>query len=123
MKRKKRIRVGRRGGEKIQAAEWVDEELRDSIKKRSKLSREWRIARKRGEPEEVIKECERKYREQKILTGQLTGEKKGSWEIYKIQETKADGKKFWSLVKELLGRTKKKDEEVYIYEEDGGKKM
>ena len=40
LKRKKRNRVGRRGEERIQAAEWVDEELRDSFKKRSKLSRE-----------------------------------------------------------------------------------
>ena len=55
LKRKKRIRVGRRGEEKVQAAEWVDEELRDNIRKRSKLSRRWRLARKRKEPEEDVK--------------------------------------------------------------------
>ena len=39
LKKKKRIGVGKRGEEKVQAAEWVDEELRDNIRKRSKLSR------------------------------------------------------------------------------------
>lgn len=39
LKKMKRIRVGRRGDEKVQAAEWVDEELRDNIRKRSRLSR------------------------------------------------------------------------------------
>ena len=42
LKKKKRIRIGRKGEEKIQAAEWVDEELRDNIKKRSRLSRRWK---------------------------------------------------------------------------------
>ena len=56
------------------------------------------------------------------MTKMMTGKKKGSWNIYKIQEAKADWRKFWNLVKELLGKTKKKDEEVYIYEGDGSKK-
>ena len=96
LKKKKRIRVGKRGEEKIQAAEWVDEELRDNIKKRSKFSRRWRLARKRKEPEEDIKRFEREYKEQKIITAIMTGQKKGNWELYKIQEAKTNGKKFGS---------------------------
>merc|ERR1711874_610223 len=60
LRKKKRIRVGRRGEEKIQAAEWIDEELRDNIRKRSKLSRRWRLARKRKETEEDVKRFEKK---------------------------------------------------------------
>ena len=52
----------------------------------------------------------------------MIGQKKGAWEIYKIQEAKADGRKFQNLIKDLLGKTKKKDEETYIYEENGSKK-
>ena len=32
--------------------------------------------------------------------------KKGEWEIKKIEETWKDGKKFWSMIKELLGNNK-----------------
>ena len=78
--------------------------------------------RKEEEPVEVIKEYEKEYREQKTVTAIMIGHKKGTWEKYKIQEAKADGKKFWNLIKDLLGRAKKKDEEVYIYEGDGSKK-
>jgi len=39
LKVKKNIRIGRKGEEKIQAAEWVDEELRDNIRRRGRLSR------------------------------------------------------------------------------------
>ena len=52
----------------------------------------------------------------------MTEQKKGTWEMYKIQKAKADGKKFWNLIKDLLGRAKKKDEEIYIYEDNGSKK-
>ena len=48
----------------IKAAPWVDKELTDNIELRSKYSREWRYARKKGDVEE-IKECERKYFQQK----------------------------------------------------------
>ena len=59
LKVKKSIKVGRRGEEKIQAAEWVDEELRDNIRRRGRLSRRWRIARKRGESKEVLEVYEK----------------------------------------------------------------
>ena len=83
LKKKKRIRVGKRE-EKIQAAEWVGEELRDNIRKRSKLSRRWRMARKRKEPEQDVKRFEKEYKEQNTITAIMTGQKKGSWELFKI---------------------------------------
>ena len=48
--------------------------------------------------------------------------KKGEWEIKKIEETWKDGKKFWSMIKELLGNNKEKDEDTYVYTQEGLKK-
>ena len=64
LKKRKRIRIGRRGNKKITAAEWVDIELIENINLRSKLSRRWRIARKQGEPPEVLELYEKEYKEQ-----------------------------------------------------------
>ena len=44
----------------------------------------------------------------------MTGEKKGNWERYKIEEAKTNGKQFWNLIKDLLGEVKNKDKEAYI---------
>ena len=121
LKVKKKIKIGRRGEIKILAAEWVDEELRDNIRRRGRLSRRWRIARKKGEPKEVLDIYEKEYKEQQNLSSRMTGIKKGNWEKQKIQEAKTNGKKFWNLIKDLLGKTKNKDEEAYIYTENGEK--
>jgi len=50
MKKRKKIRPGGKREIKLLAAEWVDRELLDNVKLRSKLNREWRYARKRKEP-------------------------------------------------------------------------
>ena len=42
---------------RIAAVEWVDEELIDNIKIRGKISRRWRIARKKQEPQELLNKC------------------------------------------------------------------
>ena len=59
LKKRKRIKIGKKGDTRIAAAEWVDEELKENIKKRGKLSRRWRIARKRGEPQEMLGKYEK----------------------------------------------------------------
>ena len=56
LKREKRIKLGRKGKKTILAAEWVDQELIDSIKLRSRLSRNWRYARKNGLSEDIQEE-------------------------------------------------------------------
>ena len=50
LKKRKRIKVGKRGKQKVTAAEWVDMELIDNINIRSKLSRRWSLARKQRKP-------------------------------------------------------------------------
>ena len=42
LRRRKRIKLTRKGNTTLVAAEWVDQELIDSIKLRSRWSREWR---------------------------------------------------------------------------------
>ena len=52
----------------------------------------------------------------------MSGKRKGQWEIRKIEETRRDGKKFWTVIKELLGKNKKRDEEAFVYSQEGEKK-
>ena len=103
LKNMKKIKVGKRGKQTILAAEWVDSELLDSINLRNRLSREWRMARKNGEPDEVIEACKRRYEEQQKKTSILSGRKKGEWEK-KIEETWKDGKKFWTIINPVIVR-------------------
>ena len=76
LKKKKRIRIGRRENKKVTAAEWVDIELIENIKLRSKLSRRWRISRKQEKPKEVLELYEKEYKEQQKKTSIMSGRKK-----------------------------------------------
>merc|ERR1711874_623061 len=122
MKRRKKIKLGNKKKVKLLAAEWVDNELIENIKLRSKLSREWRHARKRKEPIIIIEQYKRRYLHQKSITSIMTGDKKSAWESRKIAETWKDSKKFWKMIKELLGKNKELEEDAFIYTEDGVKK-
>ena len=53
------------------------------------------------------------------MTARLTAKKKGEWELKKVIETKNDGKRFWEMIKELQGRSKEREEETYVYTENG----
>ena len=104
------------------AEEWVDLELIDNINKRSRLSRDWRRARKEGASEDIQKICKERYEQQKKLTAIMTNKKKGDWEKKKVEETLKDGKKFWTMIKELLGKDKRRDEESFVFTQEGEKK-
>ena len=52
----------------------------------------------------------------------MSCKKKGEWEIKKVEETWRDGKKFWTMIKELFGKSKEKEEDIYVYTEEGLKK-
>ena len=43
--------------------------------------------------------------------------KKKAWEK-KIVQSKTDSKIIWNTIKEILGKTKKKDEQVYLFRKD-----
>ena len=119
LKKSKIVKVGKKGNMRIAAAEWVDDELIDNIETRGKLSRKWRIARKKQEPQEVLNKCKEEYKSQQIKTSDMAGEKKGEWEKRKIIETRRDGKKFWNLIKDLLGKNRNREEDAYVYTEEG----
>ena len=121
MKKRKRIKVGGRGNKTILAAKWVDDELISNIKLRTSYSRQWKQARKNKESDEEIEKCKQRYLKQQRITSIMSGNKKGRWEENKIKETWNDGKKFWRMIKELLGQDKEK-EEAYVFTEVGDKK-
>ena len=110
MRRRAKRRPGGKKKLTLKAAPWVDEDLIRNIKLRSALSREWRYARKRGDTEEEIERHKRKYVLQKSKTALMTGERKSAWEDKKIEETWKNGKAFWKMVGELLGKNKESTE-------------
>jgi len=66
MKKRKMIKLGGKGKLKLISAPWVDKEFIENIKLRSKLNKDWRMARKRNEPAEVLKQYEKRYLKQNI---------------------------------------------------------
>ena len=92
LRKRKKIKVGGKGKNKLLAAEWVDEELIRNIKLRTYYSREWKKARKNKSPPEVIEQCKRKYMKQQYITSKMSGDKKSLWEQKKIEEN--NGKEF-----------------------------
>ena len=52
----------------------------------------------------------------------MPAKKKGEWEKKKIEETKRDGKRFWEMIKDLLGKNNEREDETYVYKEDGVRK-
>ena len=61
LRKRKKIRVGRKGNKVIRTAEWVDQELMENIRLRMRLKRNWRFARKNNLPEIVQQEYKQKY--------------------------------------------------------------
>ena len=118
LRKRKRIRVGKKGNKLIRAAEWVDQELMDNIRLRMKLNRNWRFSRKNNYPTIVQEEFKQKYEAQKKLTSAMAGRKKSEWEKKKIEETWKDGKIFWGMIRELLGKKKEEEEEAYVYTDE-----
>ena len=122
MRRRKKIKPGNKKKITLASAPWMDETLINNINLRSKFSREWRYARKRGDSTEDIEKCKQKYLLQKSKTALMTGDKKSQWEEKKIEETWKDSKTFWKMIKELLVKKKGRSDEAYIYTEEGEKK-
>ena len=114
MKKTKVQKLGGKENSFKRAAPWVDRELIENVNLRSKYSREWRYARKRGNQVEII-ECKNRYYIQKGIRATMVGDKKGGWEEKKILETTGDPAAFWRMIKLLLGKNKEDNEEVYIY--------
>merc|ERR1711874_895030 len=61
LKRRKKVKVAGKNQVRMISAPWVDQELIDSIKLRSYLNKEWKLARARKEPSEVLEEYKNRY--------------------------------------------------------------
>ena len=122
MRRKMKRKSGGKKKLTLKAAPWMDDELITNIKLRSKLSREWRYSRKRGDPEDIVERYKRSYMDQKSKTAIMTQSKKSIWENKKIEETWKDSKTFWRMIAELLGKDKNGNEEAFIFTEEGERK-
>merc|ERR1711895_56589 len=119
LRRRKKVKLAGKDQVRMISAPWVDEELIENIKLRTFLNKEWRMARARGEPNEILEIYKEKYMRQRTITALMTGDKKSSWESSKIKETWNDSKKFWVMIKELLGKKREVAEEAYIYNDEG----
>ena len=46
------------------------------------------------------------------------GLKKGAWEKKKIKQAKGNSKILWNVAREILGKIKNKNEQIYLYRKD-----
>merc|ERR1711874_124890 len=121
LRRRETVKLAGKGQIKLISAPWVDSALIENIKLRTKLNKDWRMARRRGEPERILNIFKERYMKQKRITALMTGDKKSNWESRKINETWKDSKKFWVMIRELLGKKREVEEEAYVYSEEGKK--
>ena len=109
LRKRKRIKIGKKGNRIIRAAEWVDLEVIESIKLRMRLNKIWRFSRRNQTPQ-VQMAFKEEYENQRKITTALICKKKSEWEKEKIQETWKDGKLFWNMIRELLVKNKEEEE-------------
>ena len=85
------------------------------IRLRQSKSRIWRRARKRNAPQRELRLLKRKYESQKRITSFYLGKKKGEWEQIMIEKARTNSKILWNFAKGITGKTRKKDENTYVY--------
>ena len=121
LKRTRKIKIGVKGKDTILSAPWMDRKGQMLIKLRKIKSRAWRHARKKNAPQREQTLLKRRYEMQKRATSIYLGKRKGDWEKEKILKARTNSKILWDFTRNISGKTKKKDEEAYIYI-DGEKK-
>ena len=85
------------------------------IKLRKLKSRAWRHARKKNAPQREQALLKRRYEMQKRTASIYLGKGKGDWEKEKILKARTNSKILWDFTRDISGKTKKKNEEAYIY--------
>merc|ERR1711913_125870 len=110
-----RARAGFRKGLLVVEGEWVDEELREAVKKRREINR-----KRRNSIGEERTRLEREYRIQKAIVQVMVQEKKGNWELMKTKQardSKDHGKTIWKVVRELSGKHKRITEDIIVVDD------
>merc|ERR1712121_403891 len=69
-------------------------------------------------PQRIQEELRRSYISQQILTSRYVGTRKGGWENKKVLEAKQNSKILWNMAREIAGKTKRKDEQMYVFRYD-----
>ena len=93
----------------------MDEELREAVKKRREINR-----KRRNSIGEERTHLEQEYRIQKAIVQVMVQEKKGNWELRKIQQardSKDHGKTNWKVVRELSGKNKRITEDIIVVDD------
>ena len=121
LKLRKKMRVGSDNNGPVVVAEWVDEEMQASLKKRKMKNKKWRRARREEKPKEELDRLEEEYKKPQKETSRLTGKNKGEWEKMKIEQVRKSSKAIWMTVKGVMGTTKSREAQVYLYTEDESK--
>ena len=99
-----RARVGFRKGSMIVEGEWVDDELRDGVKKRRELNR-----KRRNSIGEERTRLELEYWAQKAKVQVMVREKKGNWELKMFEQARNSndhGETVWRAIRELNGKSR-----------------
>jgi len=65
LRRRKMVKLAGKNQVKMISAPWVDDELIENIKLRTFLNKEWRMARARGESNEILEMYKERYMRQK----------------------------------------------------------
>merc|ERR1712030_303795 len=115
LKRSKKIKIGKKGKEEITAAPWMDRKGKRLIELRRVKNRTWRRARKKNAPQRELRLLKRKYEMQKWITSIYLGKRKGDWEQEMIEKVRTNSKILWNFARDIAGKTKKKNENTYIY--------
>ena len=121
LKLRKKMRVGSDNNGPVVVAEWVDEEIQASLKERKRNNKKWRRARREEKTKEELDRLEEEYKKQQKETSRQTGKKKGEWEKMKIEQARKSSKAIWITVKEVMGTTKSREDQVYLYTGDESK--
>ena len=117
----KRVYIRReREGTKEPEPPWINEEIKQGIKKRKQLNREWRNTKDERERDLAKERYISKKREvQKSIKQEIS--KHEERKTREIREGRTSGKKLWEHVNKLRGREVRRMEEREVYKE--GKKM
>merc|ERR1712030_149770 len=116
LKKTRKIKIGNKEKKTVLSVEWMDTQAVVYIRERKIKSRAWRFARGRNAPQHDIEIQKKSYEDQQVTTSRYVSQRKGGWEKRKILETRKNSKILWNMAKEITGTTKKKDEQVYVYD-------
>ena len=104
--------------EKKEEKPWMNDKIRNEMKKKREINR-----KKRNTTDEKERaELETKYQEQRKNVKKLIREGISNYEIKITNEIKEDrnsGRKLWQNINKLIGRGKKADEEMKVFNERG----